>query len=254
MHSIVIVLLSCFLLLTQQAVIKSSTNEMVLRDTAQYYYETLVDDVMNLHNEDLLSELAIMTRHPHQLTYFLRPQAEELGLDRLSEICIAQMPGMIAYQVHDLSKEVYGSIYTILNEHWTHSDDYYKNSMKSNPNAVVTALTNSLEVTNTQMMESLINVMDQFDIKARLSTQLMSCQTGLEENVQFAQRIWSALLVSTRQKEAHSASVAVILTNNIATTGFLSRYVMELVSDMESEMMTRLPELALSVYEDLSYS
>jgi hypothetical protein len=79
-----IVIIICFLLFTQQATINRSTNELILRDTAQYYYETLVDDVMNLHNEDLLTELAIMTRHPHQLTYFLRPQAEELHLGELS--------------------------------------------------------------------------------------------------------------------------------------------------------------------------
>jgi hypothetical protein len=161
------------------------------------------------------------------------------------------MPGMIAYQVHDLSKEIYKSIHPILNEHWTHSDGYYKQSMTSSLNKV-SALINSLEVTNTQMMDSLIDVIDEFDIMTRLSTQLTTCQAGLEENVQFAQRIWSALLVSTNQKQSNR--VVVTLTNNMATTGFLTRYIKELVSDMESEMITRLPELALNVYEDLSFS
>jgi hypothetical protein len=115
----------------------------------------------------------------------------------------------------------------------------------------VSALTNSLEVTNTQMMNSLIDIIDEFDIMTRLSTQFTTCQAGLEENVQFAQRIWSALLVSTNQKQSNR--VMVTLTNR-ATTGFLTRYIKELVSDMESEMITRLPELALSVYEDLSFS
>jgi hypothetical protein len=57
---------------------------MVIRDTAQFHYENIVDEVMSVHNEDLLSELTIVIRDPHRLTNALRPQTKYLGLNSVS--------------------------------------------------------------------------------------------------------------------------------------------------------------------------
>lgn len=51
---------------------------MLIKDTAQAHYESIIDDILSQHNEGLLTELSIVIKTPHDMQNALRPQSELL--------------------------------------------------------------------------------------------------------------------------------------------------------------------------------
>lgn len=51
---------------------------MLIKDTAQAHYESIIDDILSQHNEGLLTELSIVIKTPHDMQTALRPQSELL--------------------------------------------------------------------------------------------------------------------------------------------------------------------------------
>ncbi|KAI8874738.1 hypothetical protein K501DRAFT_289660 [Backusella circina FSU 941] len=225
---------------------------MVIRDTAQFHYETIVDEVISVHNEDLLSELTVMIRDPHHLTSVLRPQTEYLGLTSISDICIVQMPGSIANEIHELSKEIYSSVSRVVAEYWTSGDNYYRkvvlNSMEEEREEELAA---AIEISNMKITDSIMDVIDNFDFISRVKNNVMSCQNMLyEEDIyeedSLTQKLWTAILSATKAK--HDESLHSINVNR----GFLYRYLQELTSDLQTQLNGRVYDLASNINEDLT--
>lgn len=60
---------------------------MMVRDTAQAHYESIIDDILSQHNEGLLTEMSIVIKDTQQMYGVMRPQAEVLyGLEHASEL------------------------------------------------------------------------------------------------------------------------------------------------------------------------
>lgn len=57
----------------------SSDNGLLLiKDTAQAHYESIIDDILSQHNEGLLTELSIVIKDPKQMHAIMKPQADLL--------------------------------------------------------------------------------------------------------------------------------------------------------------------------------
>lgn len=56
----------------------SVKSDMLIKDTAQAHYESIIDDILSQHNEGLLTELSIVIKTPHDMQTALRPQSELL--------------------------------------------------------------------------------------------------------------------------------------------------------------------------------
>jgi hypothetical protein len=51
---------------------------LLIKDTAQAHYESIIDDILSQHNEGLLTELSIVIKDPKQMYAVMKPQAELL--------------------------------------------------------------------------------------------------------------------------------------------------------------------------------
>lgn len=56
----------------------SSDNYLMIKDTAQAHYESVIDDILSQHNEALLTELSFIIKDPQQMYSIMKPQADLL--------------------------------------------------------------------------------------------------------------------------------------------------------------------------------
>ncbi|KAI7901342.1 uncharacterized protein BX663DRAFT_514166 [Cokeromyces recurvatus] len=276
--------------------ILSSSKVVITRDTAQAHYESIIDNVLSQHNEGLLTELSIVIKDPFDTIHALRPQAEHLirspiegklqcciflcmcnhsffffffffvcAYVTLLDTCVAQMPGMIANQIHELNNVLYSSIDQITNKFWTKTDLEYRqfiiNSIhKSNgeETQVIDELIDSLEMANTDIADGLIAIVDRFDLLSRIKKSLQQCQSvfNLEQDGQqikssFTDKVLLVLL------EAYKQTLTDDMNSNseeVQEEGFLNIYLDELISSLQSELYNRVYELARGIYEDLAFN
>ncbi|KAI8636425.1 hypothetical protein BD408DRAFT_426125 [Parasitella parasitica] len=263
-----ILLFTCTFLMAVQGLqisFNSVQSDMLIRDTAQAHYESIIDDILSQHNEGLLTELSIVIKNPHDMQAALRPQSELLmGSPNIQDVCVAQMPGMIANQIHELSNEIYSSVDAIVSELWTTADIEYRQIILNAINKghweqeVMDELVASLELLNMDIADRVIAAVDRFDILYKVKLALKSCQSIFDqENNPFAaedqeeetltEKIWTAILVSFTSKSGQES------IKQEPQHGFLNRYIFELTSDLQSELYSRVFELAKGVYEDLAF-
>lgn len=251
------------------------TSTMLVKDTAQAHYESIIDDILSQHNEGLLSELSIVIKDPQQMYSVMKPQADILyhGLEhaavtssQLQDVCVAQMPGMIANQIHELSNEIYTSVDSIVSQYWKISDHAYRQLLLNaihqglDEQEVMEELTNALEILNMDITDRITQTVDGFQILNKLKQALVNCQSMFakeeaattteqdDKETTLTEKIWHAILVS------FSLSNPLVEESNLEQSGFMGRYVFELKSDIQSEMYSRVYELARSIYEDLAFS
>ena len=121
-------------------------------------------------------------------------------------------------------------------------------------------LVTSLELLNMDIADHIIAAVDKFDILYKVKMALKSCQSIFDqENNPFAdaeaeeetltEKIWTSILVSFTSKSGQEPS----FIREEPQHGFLNRYIFELTSDLQSELYSRVYELARSVYEDLAF-
>ncbi|CAO3606848.1 unnamed protein product [Mucor fragilis] len=264
-----ILFFTCTLLIAVQGLqinFSSTKSDLLIKDTAQAHYESIIDDILSQHNEGLLTELSIVIKTPHDMQTALRPQSELLmGSSNIQDVCVAQMPGMIANQIHELSNELYSSVDAIVSEFWTTADIEYRQLILNAINKglweqeVMDELVASLELLNMDIADHIIAAIDRFDILYKVKMALKSCQSIFdEENNPFAaedeeetltEKIWTAILVSFTSTSSQASSGV----REAPQHGFLNRYIFELTSDLQSELYSRVYELARSVYEDLAF-
>lgn len=66
---------------------EKSVGSMMVKDTAQAHYESIIDDILSQHNEGLLIELSFVIKDPQQMYSVMKPQADVLyGLERASQL------------------------------------------------------------------------------------------------------------------------------------------------------------------------
>lgn len=289
-----ILFFTCTLLIAVQGLqinFNSIKSDMLIKDTAQAHYESIIDDILSQHNEGLLTELSIVIKTPHDMQNALRPQSELLmGSSNIqgnfiiklhrnimsnlltlflflpTDVCVAQMPGMIANQIHELSNVIYSSVDAIVSESWTTSDIEYRQLILDAihkgywEQEVMDELVTSLELLNMDIADHIIAAVDKFDILYKVKMALKSCQSIFDqENNPFAdteaeeetltEKIWTSILVSFTSKSGQESS----FIREEPQHGFLNRYIFELTSDLQSELYSRVYELARSVYEDLAF-
>lgn len=220
----------------------------LLRDTAQIHYESIVDTVLGQHNEKLLLELSQAIKDPHHLYEALKPEAELLlGSEPMQGnpnlfcgvvnclipfvVCVAQMPGMIANQIHEQSTLVYNQIYPILKRRWLTADnDYHQMISQSVSDEVVEDLSDSLELLNMDITDDIIDTLRDFDMIGNIKRSLLNCQSTFSNTA--ISTLWST---AVEKKE---------------TKSLLDSYKARLISDLQSQLYSRVYELASSIYQD----
>jgi hypothetical protein len=167
------------------------------------------------------------------------------------DVCIAQMPGSIANEIHELSKEIYSSVSRIVAEYWTSGDNYYRkvalNSMEEDTEEELTA---AIEIPNMKITDSIMDVINDFDFISRVKNNVMACQSmfyeeDIYEENSLSQRLWTALLSATKPRHDES------LHSTNVNRGFLYRYLQELTSDLQTQLNGRVYDLASNINEDL---
>ncbi|KAI8978047.1 hypothetical protein BDB01DRAFT_800594 [Pilobolus umbonatus] len=241
---------------------KTEGNVMLIKDNVQAHYETIVDGVLSQHNEYLLSELSRMIRDPHQVLFHLRHEAELLldGLDSVEDVCVAQMPGIIANHIQQLSSQVYSSIYPAVGRIWHFTDNDFRNYLfeavamdDMEDTDMADELTSVLEFINMDIGDAIIESITEYDILSVVTQSLLQCQGEYEsedtERVEtLSDKLWVALLSSLPEPVIKSSS------SPSARKGFLGQYVARLVHDLNLEMNMGVEVLAKTINRDLKLS
>ncbi|ORX59792.1 hypothetical protein DM01DRAFT_1381307 [Hesseltinella vesiculosa] len=79
----------------------------IIQDDVITHYENMVDDVFSHHREQMLLRLARANHQPEELVSLLAPQANAILQRDPQEVCLEQMPGMIAEQLHQMHNMVF---------------------------------------------------------------------------------------------------------------------------------------------------
>lgn len=176
------------------------------------------------------------------------------------DVCVAQMPGMIANQIHELSNEIYLSINLIVSKYWKKTDTYYRQLILNAINKglweqdVMNELVDSVQVLNMDIADSITAVVEQYNMLNKLKQSLLNCQAVfgselVEQELTLTEKIWNAILISFKLSNPIN-----LQDEEYQQNGFMGRYLFELKSDIQSEMYSRVYELARSIYEDLAFS
>ncbi|KAI8071137.1 uncharacterized protein B0P05DRAFT_549743 [Gilbertella persicaria] len=252
-----ILFLSLFLCIAQALQINFSSQErnMSNRDSAQSHYESVLDDILSQHNEGLLTELSMAIKDPHTMYAVLRPQADVLVQGPMEDVCVAQMPGMIANQIHEFSHALYSQVDTIVTDVWKTTDTELRQMILHAINQgsweqdVLDEIVSSVEFINMEISDRLVAIAHQFDFLGKIRAALLNCQAIFDPHTTSApqtltEKIWTAILISFRNPGAFEPN----------THGFLNRYIFDLISDLQGELYGRTIELATSIYEDLAFN
>ncbi|KAI9360654.1 hypothetical protein BD770DRAFT_441966 [Pilaira anomala] len=233
-----------------------------LRDTAQAHYESIVDNILSQHNEGILTELSFVIKDPQEMYSIMKPQVEVLFeqdySDVIQDVCVAQMPGMIANQIHELSNQIYARIESVVLNKWKKSDTYYREIIVNSIDKglweqdILDDLIQSIEMLNMNIADHIVEAIDEFNMLGKLKQSLKHCQDIFSERTEqdhvstsLSESLWKAVLVSLHLSNPNPEP---------KKTGFMGKYVFDLRTDLQSEMYSRVYELATGIFEDLAYS
>ncbi|OBZ89518.1 hypothetical protein A0J61_02419 [Choanephora cucurbitarum] len=235
----------------------SSSKDLLNRDSALSHYQSVLDDILSQHNEGLLTDLSMIIKDTDTMYAVLRPQASYL-LEDPQDVCVAQMPGMIATQIHELSNTLYAQVDAIVLDSWRASDTEIRQLILNAINQgsweqdVLDELADHLEMVNMEIADRLLNVVHEFDFLDKIKWSLVKCQAVFDAPSQPAnsltEKIWTAILVSLRNEPLSEDRIT------SSGHGLLNRYLSELVLDLQGELYGRTFELATSIYEDLAFN
>lgn len=182
-----------------------------------------------------------------------------------SDVCVAQMPGMIANQIHELSNEIYTSVDSTVTQFWKTTDQTYREFLLNAINngldeqEVMDELTDALEILNMDITDRIVQTVDQYQMLNKLKQALVGCQSvfsnendqelkdATDNETPLSEKIWHAVLVSFNLSNPN-------MEVDLKQKGFMGKYILELKSDIQSEMYSRVYELARNIYEDLAFS
>lgn len=168
------------------------------------------------------------------------------------------MPGMIANLVHELGNELYSSIERTVSSLWTPTDQEMTRVIKDainkgyRENQIIDELGDALEILNMDIADEIMAVFQRFDILSKMKSSLEFCHSAFESNTaidsKFTEKVWSAVLLSFNQPP----TISIYTVKNDHPDGFLNSYLKELTSDVQSELYSRVYDLARKLYEDLA--
>ncbi|KAI9247896.1 hypothetical protein EDC94DRAFT_589608 [Helicostylum pulchrum] len=266
MHFTLLILLLVFLFGVQAAQIsfKSSSyqqDEGLIVDTAQAHYESIIDDILSQHNEGILTELSFVIKDPQQMYAVMKPQVDLLydHANTIQDVCVAQMPGMIANHIHELSNQIYSSVESVVSDKWNKKDSYYRDVVVSAIDKglweqdILDELIHELEILNMDITDAIIFTLDRFNMLQKLKVSLNQCQLMFDEDTKpvdtlstLTENLWNAVLVSLSLSNPNHVEPK--------KSGFMGKYVFDLRTDIQSEMYSRVYELSRSIFEDLAFS
>lgn len=150
------------------------------------------------------------------------------------------MPGMIANQIHEFSNAVYTSVQTVVGQSWKLSDIELRQSILRaiskgyNEDEVIEDLSHTLEMVNMDMTDKLVRVLEEFDMVQQVRSALVSCQSVFAPET--------------------SGSIEKSTTTATKDRSFLDTFLLQLTTDLQSQLYNQVSNLAKSVYEDLAFS
>lgn len=182
--------------------------------------------------------------------------------DAISDVCVAQLPGMIANQIHELSNQIYARIESVVSNQWKKSDTYYREIIVNSIDKglweqdILDDLIQSLEMLNMNIADHIVAAIDEFNMLGKLKQSLNHCQDIFSERSSsssteqdhvssLSESLWNAVLVSLHLSNPNPEP---------KKTGFMGKYVFDLRTDLQTEMYSRVYELANGIFEDLAYS
>lgn len=175
------------------------------------------------------------------------------------DVCVAQMPGMIANHIHELSNQIYSSVESVVSDKWNKKDTYYRDIIVAAIDKglweqdILDELIHELEILNMDITDAIVSTLDRFNMLQKLKVSLNQCQLMFDENTKpvdtlstLTETLWNAVLVS----------LSLSNPNNVEPkkSGFMGKYVFDLRTDIQSEMYSRVYELSRNIFEDLAFS
>lgn len=163
------------------------------------------------------------------------------------------MPGIIANQVHELSSSIYSSIDQVVTQTWQFKDMDLRQSILEAIRSkgydefeVVEDLGHSIEMVNMEIADKMALLVHEFNMAGKVKSALISCQSifALEELDD----------VSPTMKDKFISSSLPTPTSSDNSNSFLDTYLLQLSTDLQSQLYNQVYSLAKSVYEDLAFS
>ncbi|KAI7853142.1 hypothetical protein BDC45DRAFT_570301 [Circinella umbellata] len=247
------------------------SNAVMIRDTIEGFYETVVDDVLSAHTEDLL---VMLTHSPrNKKLKLLQAQATTLrDGSSLQDACLAKMPGYIGNQLHQLNARVFGAIRGIVGEAlpavWPNYDALEATMMSTEapPPVPQHQVATALYSLNLAVGHRLTQVFEDFDLLDRLRNDLSACDQSIADSIQEDTTITTITTTSTM------TTTKMTMTDYIVNAGhrfihrlfwtrgcgkfdndtrFLETWLRSARADLRSELETRVGDLIMTIYNDL---
>ncbi|KAI9299538.1 hypothetical protein BJ944DRAFT_274150 [Cunninghamella echinulata] len=164
----------------QQPTELSTTNQMILYDDIQGYYENILDEIISTQSEDLLVRLSNAKNDMDQLTSLLQPQANALlssssfsSSNTLNPTCLQRMPSMIAHQLHDIHSEMMSSVEPSLQSVFSRHFDFSKKELNDmTPEEFYT----QLKALHQELSHQLLSLFKHQPLEKELTQALIQCE------------------------------------------------------------------------------
>ncbi|CAO3639080.1 unnamed protein product [Cunninghamella echinulata] len=178
----------------QQPTELSTTNQMILYDDIQGYYENILDEIISTQSEDLLVRLSNAKNDMDQLTSLLQPQANALlssssssssfsssSSNTLNPICLQRMPSMIAHQLHDIHSEMMSSVEPSLQSVFSRHFDFSKKELN---NMTPEEFYSQLKALHQDLSYQLLSLFKHQPLEKELTQALIQCEQQQQVNNQ----------------------------------------------------------------------
>ncbi|KAI9251414.1 hypothetical protein BDA99DRAFT_608106 [Phascolomyces articulosus] len=240
------------------------SNAVMMRDTIEGFYETVVDDVLSAHTEDLL---VMLTHSPrNKKLKLLQSQATTLRGSPLQDGCLVKMPGYIGNQLHQLNARVFGAIRGIVGEAlpavWPDYDALESTMMttESPPPVPQHQVASALYSLNLAVGHRLTQVFEDFDLLDRLRHDLAACDQAIADTVQedstltmksTTKMTMTDYIINTGHRFIHRLFWTRGCGKFDNDTRFLETWLRTARADLRSELESRVGDLIMTIYNDL---
>ncbi|KAI8332855.1 hypothetical protein BC941DRAFT_473892 [Chlamydoabsidia padenii] len=206
---------------------QTSMMNLMIHDDIQTHYETMVDEIISTHSEDILFQLANSMNDRQSLEQLLQPQAIALLGYPVQETCLKRMPSMIAKHLHDLHTKVLDTIEPV-----------------TFPQEQETDLIQQLSLLNIAMDQKVMEIVQDEDWEHKLTLDLSACEQAIHPPVR---SLW--LLLKDFWKESAGVSDQTVETNGEPT--LLQSYLESVADNLHTEFKLRLVDLYRTLRTDV---
>ncbi|KAI7880913.1 hypothetical protein K492DRAFT_177513 [Lichtheimia hyalospora FSU 10163] len=247
-------------------------NDLVMiRDTIEGFYETIVDEVLSTHTENLLMQLTHSSAGRRM--HLLQSQAMRLSDGPIPGTCVAKLGSNIGRRIHEQNALVFGSIQTVVSETlpavWPdyptngmgrhrmvnqqqqllEQDDAIDDSSMVAQHEVASALYSL----NMAVSHHLLNVYDKFDLENELRQDLADCveQQQQQHIKQLEQEEDEGIIAYLTGLASRTLQRFVQLNHGCPGAAFLESHMQAVRTDLQTELEARVGDLVTILYNDL---